>query len=159
MPIIRFLYCYSSRLPIRHFLLTRLLWSDQRDVSSPEPFDDVGLGGADTSPVRNFDDEVLSEGDPLSLSQFDDAEEEDGEELFGDNLERWVVRRERLRPYAKVERSLLLYTETTVRYRLWTAMTAKYWTKTITMQWARAQGPPPKENYKDATEKKEPVEG
>jgi len=31
---------------------------------------------------------VLSEGDVLSLSQFDDPEEEDGEELFGDNLER-----------------------------------------------------------------------
>lgn len=44
--------------------------------------------GADTSPVRNLDDEVLSEGDVLSLSQFDDPEEEDGEELFGDNLER-----------------------------------------------------------------------
>lgn len=44
--------------------------------------------GADTSPVRNMDDEVLSEGDVLSLSQFDDPEEEDGEELFGDNLER-----------------------------------------------------------------------
>lgn len=44
--------------------------------------------GADTSPVRNLDDEVLSEADVLSLSQFDDPEEEDGEELFGDNLER-----------------------------------------------------------------------
>lgn len=42
-----------------------------------------------TSPVRNFDDEVLSQGDPLSLSQFDNPEEEDGEELFGVNLERY----------------------------------------------------------------------
>lgn len=42
----------------------------------------------DTSPVRNFDDEVFSEGDVLSVSQFGDPEEEDGEELFGDNLER-----------------------------------------------------------------------
>lgn len=45
--------------------------------------------GADTSPVRNFEDEVLSEGDVLNLSNFDDPEEEDGEELFGDNLERY----------------------------------------------------------------------
>ena len=59
----------------------------QRDLSSPEPFEDLG-GADDTSPVRNFDDEVLSEADVLSLSQFDDPEEEDGEELFGDNLER-----------------------------------------------------------------------
>lgn len=44
--------------------------------------------GADTSPVRNFEDEVLSDVDALSLSQFNDPEDEDGEELFGDNMER-----------------------------------------------------------------------
>ncbi|KAL4142954.1 hypothetical protein QTP88_005342 [Uroleucon formosanum] len=58
-----------------------------RDFSSPEPFEDI-RGADDTSPVRNFEDEVLNEADVLSLSQFDDPEEEDGEELFGDNLER-----------------------------------------------------------------------
>uniref|UniRef100_A0A2S2R8N4 DNA replication licensing factor MCM2 n=1 Tax=Sipha flava TaxID=143950 RepID=A0A2S2R8N4_9HEMI len=60
-----------------------------RDTESPEPFDEPFMqDGADSSPVRNLDDEVLSEADVLSLSQFDDPEEEDGEELFGDNLER-----------------------------------------------------------------------
>lgn len=63
-------------------------WSNQRDSSSPEPFDEIDQDGRGTSPVRNFEDEVLSEGDVLNLSQFDDPEEEDGEELFGDNLER-----------------------------------------------------------------------